>query len=327
MANPAAKGEFERIAAYFAPLARDFPGAFGLIDDAAVLSPGTGKDLVVTTDTIVSGVHFVGDEPPDLIARKLLRVNLSDLAAKGAKPLGYTLNIALPSAVDDLWVEAFATGLRKDQTEFGIHLVGGDSVSTKGTLTLTVTAFGTVSAGRMIRRSTACVGDAVFVTGSIGDAALGLACLQQRLAPPSRKDADFLIDRYRVPRPRTGVGQALLGVAHAAADISDGLVGDLEHITDASGVGAVIESGSVPLSPAAAAALAAEPQLLPTVLTGGDDYELVFTTADSFAVERVARETGVPITRIGWIRAGRGVVVNGGSGEEMTLASRGFRHA
>lgn len=327
MAKAPAKGEFERIAAYFAPLAKGYPGAFGLLDDAAVLALGANEDLVVTTDTIVAGVHFIGDEPADLIGRKLLRVNLSDLAAKGAAPLAYTLNIALPRTVDDIWLEAFSTGLRIDQEEFAIHLIGGDSVSTDGPITLTVTAFGVLDKGTAVRRSGARVGDGIYVSGTIGDATLGLAILRGRLKPEESIDAGHLIDRYRLPRPRIATGQRLHEVAHAAADVSDGLVADLGHIAETSGVAAVIEAAKVPLSTATAAAVDRHPDLLEAILTGGDDYELVFTAATAAEVERVAGETGLALTRIGRIEAGAGVVVLDAAGRTMALRATGFRHA
>ncbi len=320
--------EFERIERFFAPLTEGFPGAFGLSDDAAVVTPPAGRDLVVTTDTIVAGVHFKGDEPPRLIAAKLLRVNLSDLASMGAAPLAYTLNIALPDTIDDDWLEDFADGLRADQEAFGIALAGGDSVSTPGALTLTVTAFGLVATGGALRRSGARPGDAVWVSGTIGDAALGLAALRGELAGLDAAAREALVERYRRPDPRVELGCRLHGLANAAIDISDGLAADLGHIAGTSGVAATLESSRIPLSSAARAALAADRELLSAVLTGGDDYELLFT-APPGAEEKIAALSagiGLPLTTVGRIDAGAGVRVLGATGQEIALDGKGWVH-
>lgn len=322
------RGEFGRIAKYFAPLTASFPGAFDLRDDAAVLSPRSGCELVVTTDTVVQGVHYLGDETPDLIAAKLLRVNLSDLAAMGASARAYTLNIALPPETGDVWVERFAAGLAAEQQRFNIALIGGDSVSTAGPAVLTVTAYGEVPSGCALRRAGAAVGDIVFVSGTIGDGALGLRALRNQLNGVSEDGKDYLADRYRRPQPRLALGGRLVGMAHAAADVSDGLVADLNHIAAASGVGAIVEAASVPLSDAARMALAADSALLETALTGGDDYELVFCVAkDSVtAAGRLAKELEVPLTAIGRVVEGDGVRVQDAAGTEIPLRRPGFTH-
>ncbi len=318
-------GEFGRIATYFAPLAAGYPGAFGLRDDAAVLAPSDGAELVVTTDTIVAGVHYLGDEPPGLIAAKLLRVSLSDLAAMGAAPRAYTLNIALPSAVDDTWVAAFAAGLAADQDRYGIVLIGGDSVTTPGPTTLTVTGFGEVPVGGALRRDGAKPGDVIFVSGTIGDAALGLLAARGRLAVPG---AAALMDRYRLPLPRLDLGQNLRGLVHAATDISDGLVADLGHIAAVSRVAARIDVEAVPLSVAARAALATDARLIETILTGGDDYELVFTVPRSSAkrLAALADEIDLPLTAIGDIQEGAGVMVFDAAGAALPLSRAGYAH-
>ncbi len=320
--------EFERIARIFAPLAEGFPGAFGLTDDAALITPGAGCELVATSDTIVAGVHFPGDDPPAAIAARLLRVNLSDLAAMGATPLAYLLNVALPEEIDDAWLEAFAGGLRADQDRFAIALAGGDSVATPGVLTLSVTAFGEVAAGAALRRSGARVGDAVWVSGAIGDAALGLLAVRGELTGLSSEQCDQLIDRYRLPRPRVALGERLVGLASAAIDVSDGLAADLGHILEASDVGAEIEAACVPLSEPAAAALRNDPGLLEVILTGGDDYELLFTVASGgeSRVAALSSKLSLPLTAIGRINPGGGLTVIAGNGEPIILARKGWEH-
>ena len=327
-AMPARRGEFERIARFFAPLADGFPGAVGLTDDAAVITPPPGRDLAVTTDTMVAGVHFIGDETPGLIAAKLLRINLSDLAAMGAVPLAYMLNMALPGDIDDDWLAAFAEGLAADQSAFDIALAGGDSVSTPGPLTLTATAIGSVETGRVLRRSGARDGDIVYVSGTIGDGALGLKLLRGEMSGLSGAHADELIGRYRLPRPRIGLGVRLSGLASAAIDISDGLAADLTHILDISGTGAEIEAATVPLSDPAAEALGGDAGCMETILTGGDDYELLFTAAPGYAgrIAALAGDLDLPLTPIGRITAGGGLQVMGADGEAMRLARKGWTH-
>jgi thiamine-monophosphate kinase len=319
-------GEFGRIARFFAPLAG--PGALGLLDDAALIDPEAGRQLVVTADAIVAGIHFLPNDPPDLVARKLLRVNLSDLAAMGATPLYYLMTTALPDTCGEEWLAGFSAGLAADQSEFKISLLGGDSVATPGPATLSLTAIGAIPTGRAVRRNGALPGDTIYVTGTIGDAALGLAVLTGGLAIADPADRDFLADRYRVPRPRLAVGAALPGVAHAMQDVSDGLVADLGHICAVSGVAGVIDAAAVPLSPAARRALDRDPGLLPRILTGGDDYELLFTSSgeDPATIAALAHPPGPPITPIGRIAAGSGVRVLDPAGKDIALATPGFRH-
>ena len=297
-------GEFELIGRYFAPLARGFPGAFGLLDDAAVIAPLPGQELVAKTDAVVGGVHFLHDDPPDLIARKALRANLSDLAAKGAVPRAYMVDIMLPKTITEEWIAAFARGLSEDQREYGLHLIGGDTDSTPGPVTIAIMAFGDVATGRMLHRGGARAGDTVFVTGTIGDAALGLAVLRGELAISDPEAARFLVDRYRLPRPRVRLGPRLIGLANAALDVSDGLVADLGHLCDASELAAVIEVSQVPLSSAARAVLATHSWHITTVLTGGDDYEILFTAPPEAVNElaELSRTFDVPITAIGRMR-------------------------
>lgn len=324
-AKPAALGEFGRIARFFAPLAAGAPGALGLTDDAALIECPPGERLVVTVDAMVEGVHFLPTDPPDLVARKLVRVNLSDLAAMAARPVGYFLTTALPKSHGDDWLAGFAAGLAQDQAEFGITLLGGDSVSTPGPVTLTLTAFGRVTIGAEVRRGGARPGDLVYVTGTIGDGALGLDAAQGKLdGLVSAADVAFLADRYRLPRPRVGLGPLLSGLASAMMDVSDGLAGDLGHICTVSGVAGVIEASRVPLS-AAAVKL---PDRIASVLTGGDDYELLFTAPPDHQPEILAASlaANVPVTIIGRIEAGQGVRVMDAAGSEIPLDGVGWRH-
>jgi len=327
-------GEFELIERYLRPLAAGSPGAFALTDDAALLTPPPGRDIVITADAMVAGVHFLPDDPPDLVARKLLRVNLSDLAAMGATPIGYLITASWPQDIGqdggEDWLASFTAGLAADQAEFEVGLLGGDTTRTPGPMVLSLTALGSVPGGRCLRRSTARDGDLVFVSGSIGDGALGLEVLRGGLTGLSPEHGASLVDRYRLPRPRLALGQCLLaeGLASAALDISDGLVADLGHIAGSSGLAATLEAPAVPLSPAAQAVLAAEPERLQQVITGGDDYELLFTAApaDSGALAALSDELGLPLTRIGVMSTGQGVRVRDATGAEMSLEHAGWTH-
>ena len=328
MAKQHGADEFEIIARYFRPLASGCPGALGLADDAALIEPTAGEVLVVTTDTLIAGVHFFERDPPRLIGQKLLRVNLSDLAAMGAKPKVYFLALALPAGFDEVWLAGFCEGLRDDQSEFAITLAGGDTTAIPGPVTLTVTALGEVPKNQALLRSGATAGDTIFVSGTIGDAALGLRVLRGEIGGIRGELRDFLISRYHVPQPRVTLGMALRGLAHAAIDVSDGLVGDLQHVCEASSVGADIEWPRVPLSDAARDVLAVDPEFRSVVLGGGDDYELLFTAApeSSAAIAAAGAKCGVPITAIGRIRKGDGVTVRDSNGGEIAVAAAGYRH-
>lgn len=317
--------EFELIERYFAPLARGFPGAYRLRDDAALIAPAPGHDLVAKSDAIVAGVHFLPDDPPELVARKALRVNLSDLAAKGAVPRAYLLDLMLPSTLPERWIAAFARGLARDQEEYGVHLIGGDTDSTPGPVVVAIAAFGEVPAGRMILRGGARAGDTVFVTGTIGDAALGLQALCGALPGLDAKASSFLADRYRLPLPRVKLGPRLLGRASAAIDVSDGLVADLGHLCEASGLAAVVEGPRVPLSAAARAVLDTWPARMTTVLTGGDDYEILFTAPASAAREFDVE--AMPIGRMVGPRAKQGqVTILDDSGRPLPFERGGWSH-
>jgi thiamine-monophosphate kinase len=315
-------GEFELIRRYFAPLAAGFPGALGLEDDAATYQPPADHELILTADALVEGRHYLASDPADLIARKMLRVNLSDLAAKGAKAVGYLMTTALGPDIDEAWIAKFTEGLAADQREFGVTLMGGDTVATPGPTTLSVTALGIVPQGQALRRKGAKPGDKLFVSGTIGDGALGLKVLRGALFDLDAAQREMLADRYHVPQPRMRLGAALLGGAHAAMDISDGLVADAGHIAEASHCGVVIRADRVPLSSAAQEALAGDLDLLPAILTGGDDYELLFTAP----ALQPAWSKAAPVTEIGEIVPGQGVRVLDRDGNEIALTQRGFQH-
>jgi len=319
-------GEFERIARFFAPLAA--PEGLNLLDDVAIIPGPPGEDYVLKTDAIVEGVHFLPDDPADQVAQKLLRVNLSDLAGKGASPVGYLLTTALPKERDEAWLERFAHGLAQDQAEYGIGLLGGDSVATTGPVTLSVAAVGRVAAGKAVLRSGARPGDIVYVSGTLGDAALGLRVLRGGLGGLDTAERDFLADRYRLPRPRLRLGRQLVGTARAMMDVSDGLIADLGHICEASGVGAVVETARLPLSPAARSAIATDASLIKAALAEGDDYEILFTTPAeaAAAVTAAASAASVPVTAIGRIERGTDVRVVDQAGAPVVVTDRGYRH-
>ena len=319
-------GEFERIRRFFAPLAG--PGGLGLVDDAALIDCAPGKRLVVTADAIVSGVHYLLDDPPDLVARKLLRVNLSDLAAMGARPLHYVLTTALPAELGPEWLAHFAEGLAEDQRCYGIDLLGGDSVGTRGPAVLSLTAIGEVAAGQEIRRSGAQQGDLVWVSGTIGDAFLGLDLLRGAYPDLASEHRDYLVRRFHLPEPRTELGPRLCGIARAMIDVSDGLLADLGHICETSRAAAIVELALLPLSPAARAIVEGDPGIRARLSVAGDDYELLFA-APADAAETIAAlslRLGVPITRIGRIDVGTGVRLLNAAGHRIPLEATGYRH-
>ncbi|MEC8087337.1 MAG: thiamine-phosphate kinase [Pseudomonadota bacterium] len=316
--------EFDLIASLFAPLTCGDKRALGLLDDAAILPERTGYETVVTTDTMVSGIHFLNTETPDVIARRLLRVNLSDLASMGAKPTGYFLNLTLPAEIGKDWLINFAGGLSADQMQFNICLLGGDTTHTENDLTLTATFIGEVPVGRAITRSGASLGDNVYVSGTVGDAMLGLRQLKS-----GKARAKELIRRFQLPEPRVSLGFALRGVASAMADVSDGLVADIGHICRASKVSAMIFGDKVPLSPGVSEYICGGELILADVLAAGDDYELVFTAPPNAAdkISDASRSTGVTVTRIGTIACdAENVKVVDSSGVEILLKTQGYRH-
>ena len=302
--------EFSRIARHFRPLAG--PGSLDLTDDAAVFAPPPGRELVMTADAMVESVHFLPDTAPGLVARKLLRVNLSDLAAMGAVPFGYLITISVPRSLGEDWFAGFAAGLALDQTAFGIAMLGGDTTETPGPLTLSLTAIGHVAPGTAILRSGARPGDELWVTGTIGDGVLGLYAARGELPDPD----GYLKGRYDLPTPRLGL--PLIGWARAAMDVSDGLFQDLGHICRASGVAASVEAAFIPLS---AQAAAAGPKWRETAWVGGDDYELLLAVPPG-----ISPPAGVAATRIGQFQPGVGVTVLGPDGTILPIAQSGWSH-
>jgi thiamine-monophosphate kinase len=322
--------EFDWIDQCLRPLAKDAPEAFDLLDDAAAIPARPGFDLVVSADAIVEGVHFLPGDPPDLIARKLLRVNLSDLAAKGAEPYAYVMSIAWPREFGWLGRRAFAAGLKADQAAFGLKLIGGDTTATFDALTASVTIFGWVAAGAMVRRAGAREGDVVLVSGTIGDSWLGLSILEGATEFPEA-DAAFLVDRYHLPRPRNALAEALRAHANAAADVSDGLIADAGRIARASGLRLNLDLDRLPLSLAAQAWLAGQADQAEArinLASGGDDYEVVCTASPDQAPGLIAAaaSAGVAMTPIGSVAAGEGVGVFIAGGARA-IRRAGYRHA
>ena len=312
--SAALPAEFRRIACLRRLAA---PGALDLLDDAAVFTPPAGRQLVVSADTIVEGVHFLPDDPVETLGRKLLRVNLSDMAAMGASPLHYLLTVSVPHTTGDAWFAAFASGLARDQAAFGVSLLGGDTTSTPGPITLSATIIGQVAPGQALHRAGARPGDGLWVTGTVGDAALGLLALRGEVADPD----GFLSGRYRLPQPR--LGRSLGGIAAAAMDVSDGLVQDCGHLARAAGLRVEVDAASVPLSEAARAV-----GRLEVCLTGGDDYELLMAVPpdSAGALRSACARAGVSVTRIGRFTAGSPTVHVGGLDGLPASAGTGWSH-
>ena len=321
--------EFTIIRDLMAPLAHH-PGARRLVDDGAVLSTPSGMDLAITKDMMIEGVHFFPDDPADLVARKLLRTNLSDLAAMGAEPCGYLLGLAADGRRERTWLEGFASGLARDQEEYGISLLGGDTVAAEGgLLTLSMTAFGKVPVGMSYARGSAREGDLVAVTGTIGDAALGLLVRSGALQGLGNAAETRLVSRYRLPQPRVSSGIALRRVVHGAIDISDGLLADAAHLAAASGLAIELAVDAIPLSEDVRRAIRRDPVLRDRALTGGDDYELlVILSPDNVArALAIAEHSGVPLAMIGRCHRGSGLTLLDGQGEPLDITVSGWRHS
>jgi thiamine-monophosphate kinase len=315
------------IARFFKPLA-SHPGALGLSDDAAFLTPPSGCDLVLKADAIVGGVHFFPDDAAHTIASKALRVNLSDLAAKGARPLGFLLSLAIPKDVGEDWLASFAEGLRGDAVLFGCPLFGGDTDRTPGPITISIAMFGSVPEGTMVRRAGAAPGDRVFVSGTIGDAALGVMVRGGKIGTLSEPHRKHLLSRYLLPQPRNALAETVRSHATAAMDVSDGFVGDFTKLCRVSDVSANIEVARIPISDAAKAVIAADPAILESAITGGDDYEIVCTVpsakADSFRA--AAKAAQVAVTEVGEIKAGKGARFLDAKGHALTFKRASFSH-
>lgn len=325
--------EDEIIANFFAPLAG--PAALGLLDDAALLAAPADHELVVTTDVLSCGVHFFADDPPEVIGRKALRVNLSDLAAKGAEPIGFLLGLALSGDWTADWLTAFTQGLAEDISIFACPLIGGDTVKGLGPLSLSITAIGTVPNRKMIPRAGVREGDLLYVSGTIGDAALGLR-LRRALAADrtwiealSQPAMNYLLMRYLLPLPRLGLRDALRGFAHAAMDVSDGLVGDLGKMLSLTGMTMEMALADVPLSKAARQALALDASLVDPILTGGDDYEVLCAIApgDRAGFEQEAAGLGFSMTLLGSATKGaEQPLVRDAEGRPLAFSGASYRH-
>lgn len=318
--------ERARIAQVFAPLAAGVPGSFDLTDDAALLTPPEGMSLVVTTDSVIQTIHVLADATPAQYAQKLVRRNLSDLAAMGATPWRYTLNLHTPRDVPDHWFADFAAALAAEQVLFDMRLIGGDSTSGGETIHTTMTCFG-LTPGPVLRRSGAQPGEDIYVSGTIGDAALGLTLLQhspQQHTLPS----DALIARYHTPQPRLALGLALHGIASAAMDISDGLLADVNQLCAASNMGAELHQAAIPLSPSAQQWLQHNAALWEVILNGGDDYELCFTAAPAMrdTIAKLAASLALPLIRIGTLTSAVGVRVCDENGATLAIKSGGWEH-
>lgn len=330
--DDALRGEDSIIQEFLAPLASGYPGAFGLRDDCATIAPPPGCELVVKTDPVVEGVHFLPGTAPEDIGWRALAVNISDLAAKGAKPIGYLMALALPAAPARTWLRRFASGLDEAQRAFGCHLMGGDTDCRPGPLSLSITVFGSVPSGRMVRRGSARVGDQLFVTGTLGDAALGLALLKEP-ALAQRFDLDasqvaLMTARFLRPQPRLGLRQLLLAHASAAMDLSDGLMKDCGRMCAASGVAASLEAAALPLNDALRKAVAEDAGWLKTAASAGDDYEILAAIPTAGVADFTAKAAVLdfPVARIGQIREGAGVRMQQPDGADMTFDRTGWDH-
>ncbi len=315
-------GEFDIIEKFFAPLS----GREGLAlkDDVALLKPPSGQDQIVSKDLLVADVHFRAQDAANLIAQKALAVNVSDIVAKGGTPVLYWLGLALsPENASPAWLQSFSDGLKEAQQRFGCRLAGGDTTKSPQGTVISVTVLGYVPTGQIILRSGAAVGDDLYVTGTLGNAALGLRCLQQNIP-----GFDFLKAAYHIPAPPVKVGQDLAGLASAAADVSDGLIADCGHIAERSGVKIQIWQASLPKSQEAEALLASDPSLTDKVWSAGDDYQIAFTASSRIRSEisEIGAHNSTRIQRIGEVLKGKGVELLDHKGEIVQVSTGGYTH-
>ena len=319
--------EFDLIEKYFTPLTGEYAPAFSLNNDAAVFTPNSNMDMVITKDALVADVHFFSTDDPALIAERALRTNLSDLAAMGAEPKGYFLSLALPNQGLDIekWLSAFCIGLVNNQKLFKWSLWGGDTVSTSGPITISVTAIGETEKGKHLTRSNANIGDGIYVSGTLGDAAAAVKVIKENLQFEGR---DFILNRFYKPFPRLKLGKSLVNLASSALDISDGLLGDLSHICKNSVVGARIYQSKIPISSAFSNLLETKPEYNNLSLTGGDDYELLFTVPpeNEKSLANLPKCQYHDITKIGEVIAEQKIVLLDERQTEITTYKKGYRH-
>ncbi|MBT7731987.1 MAG: thiamine-phosphate kinase [Rhodospirillaceae bacterium] len=324
--------EFDRIKKYFKPLASAERGSLDLLDDAAVLPIGSASELVISTDALVEGIHYVGDEDASLIAQKSLRTNLSDMAAMGATPWAYTLSLILDplkKCSADQWLDSFVAGLQIDQNKYDVRLIGGDSVVGAGPTVISITIIGKLNNKGPLVRSGALQNDDIYVSGTIGDSAAGLQVIKGSLDFLDLSDQIYLKNRYYLPQPRVALGSALVGLASAAMDVSDGLIQDMGHLCSASGLAAVVNWPNVPLSPPVITLLESKSISISAIINGGDDYELLFTAPSILRpdIEELSKKTEVPLTRIGYMTEGADVLLMDKENQLISLAGAGFKHA
>ena len=319
--------EFKWIKKFFSPLCKNGVNESFLDNDAALLKLSSLKNLVVTTDSLVEKIHFDSKDNPQLIAKKLIRINLSDLAAMGSSPIAYLLNLALPKKITNRWLDRFSLGLREDQEKYNIFLAGGDTVATRGPVVLSITAFGSNQKGLCHKRSGAKVGDSIFVSGTIGDSALGVRSMKKRISIP-KKNKDYLAQRYLLPEPRIFLGKALLSIANSAIDISDGLSQDINHICMNSGIGAKLFFSKVPISPSARIFLEKYPKFKEKILNGGDDYEIVFTANAKCEskIQTISKKSNVKITKIGLMTKDQRLKILDDQGNAIKIKHLGYQH-
>ncbi|PPR77321.1 MAG: Thiamine-monophosphate kinase [Alphaproteobacteria bacterium MarineAlpha2_Bin1] len=320
------KNEFEIISDFFSPLARD-KGSFGLSDDVAALSLEKDYEFIVSTDMLVSGVHFFSSDKPEDVASKCIRVNISDIISKGGIPKYYFLSIALPKEIDDKWLRSFTKSLGIEQKNFDIFLMGGDTVSTSGPLIVNIVCIGVVKNNHLIRRNGARPGDDIYVTGEIGSAKIGLEICKKNITVNSNLE-NYFIKKYRLPKPKKQLGPKLINIATSSIDISDGLISDLNHICLASNVKAEINYYLLPITDYVSELRIDENELKNILLNGGDDYEILFTanSENSSKIIDLSKSLKVDITKIGVIVDGEGIVVLNNESEKMDLILDGYKH-